>query len=63
MSNGRQPINLLVVGECGDGKSTLINAMRDKSKSTEAVSGKHPKGVTKEARVFMAESALNHELF
>jgi len=39
-----EPINILVVGECGDGKSTLIEHMRDKDKSEAVVCGKNPRG-------------------
>ena len=45
-------INLLVVGQCGDGKSTLIDGLRDKTKSEKPPSGKSPQGVTKEAMVY-----------
>ena len=45
-------INLLVVGECGDGKSTLIDAMRDKARSHQPLCGKSPQGVTKEVVVY-----------
>ncbi|CAE8614392.1 unnamed protein product [Polarella glacialis] len=37
----------LVVGECGDGKSTLINALRDPENSGEASAGLNSRGVTK----------------
>lgn len=45
-------INLLVVGECGDGKSTLIDGLRDKSKSSQPLCGKSPQGVTKQVTVY-----------
>ena len=41
--------SILVLGECGDGKSTLINAMRDPA-CPEQQTGKNLKGVTKEVR-------------
>ena len=41
------PINIMVVGECGDGKSTLIDALRDKALSERPLTGKNPAGVTK----------------
>ena len=36
----RAPMRLLVVGEVGDGKSTLINALRDEERSSCAEAGK-----------------------
>ena len=42
-----KPIVLLVVGECGDGKSTMVNALRDCEQSSEAKTGKAARGVTK----------------
>jgi len=44
---------LLVVGECGDGKSTLVNALRDPERSGEAASGLCSRGVTKEITAFV----------
>ncbi|CAE7039482.1 unnamed protein product [Symbiodinium sp. CCMP2592] len=46
------PINILVVGECGDGKSTLIDALRDKSKSIKPLTGRDPAGVTKDVMLY-----------
>ena len=37
-------INLLVVGECGDGKSTLIDNLRDPNKSEQPICGKNARG-------------------
>ena len=42
-------LNILLLGECGDGKSTLVNALRGPS-SEEQRAGKDPRGVTKEVR-------------
>jgi len=42
------PKRLLVIGEVGDGKSTLINNLRDPLASEEALAGKKARGVTKE---------------
>ena len=38
---------LLVVGEVGDGKSTLVNALRDPARSSPADSGRGARGITK----------------
>eukprot|EP00900_Chrysochromulina_parva_P020942 jgi/Chrpa1/3481/Chrysochromulina_OHIO_Genome00014330-RA len=43
---------LLIIGECGDGKSTLVNALRDPARSEEAKAGLATRGVTKDIRVF-----------
>ena len=43
---------LLIIGECGDGKSTLVNALRDPARSEEAKWGKATRGVTKTISVF-----------
>mmetsp|Transcript_54672 Transcript_54672/g.127881 ORF Transcript_54672/g.127881 Transcript_54672/m.127881 type:complete len:606 (-) Transcript_54672:101-1918(-) len=47
---GEVPLNIVVIGECGDGKSTLINALRDTTASAEQAAGKDPRGVTKEVK-------------
>lgn len=47
MSVARKTIYVVIVGECGDGKSTLINALRDPTCTEEAETGKRPSGVTK----------------
>lgn len=47
-----RPINVLVVGECGDGKSTLIDGLRDKSITDPPRVGKDARGVTKEIKVY-----------
>ena len=41
------PKRLLVIGEVGDGKSTLVNALRDPTKGSAADVGKRARGVTK----------------
>ena len=38
---------LLVVGEVGDGKSVMINALRDPARSSPATSGRAARGITK----------------
>ena len=43
---------LLIIGECGDGKSTLVNALRDPARSEEAKWGMATRGVTKTISVF-----------
>eukprot|EP00971_Amphidinium_carterae_P050003 985515-Amphidinium_carterae.1 len=45
---GVETVNILLVGECGDGKSTLVNALRDPTKSQQALCGKNAEGVTKD---------------
>ncbi|CAE7560959.1 unnamed protein product [Symbiodinium natans] len=46
---------LLVVGECGDGKSTLINALRDPKRSGLAEAGLHSRGITKEITAYVGK--------
>ena len=42
-------LRVLVVGECGDGKSTLINHFLDPERETrKPAAGRNPRGVTKE---------------
>jgi len=43
---------MLVVGECGDGKSTLISSLRDPNCSGEPVCGRNPEGVTKDILLY-----------
>ena len=38
---------LLVIGEVGDGKSTLVAALRDPAQAAAPETGKHPRGITK----------------
>ena len=45
-------MHLLVIGECGDGKSTLINILRDPSQGGEAATGKRARGVTKRIETY-----------
>lgn len=44
---------LLVVGEVGDGKSTLVNALRDPARSSPADSGRGARGITKAISSFV----------
>ena len=47
------PISILVVGECGDGKSTLVNALRIPTE-VEAPTGTSSRGVTKAIKAYNA---------
>ena len=47
---------ILVVGECGDGKSSLVNALRDPSCTQEAKAGKAARGVTKQINLYRGKS-------
>eukprot|EP00930_Biecheleria_cincta_P037018 TRINITY_DN25382_c0_g1_i2.p1 TRINITY_DN25382_c0_g1~~TRINITY_DN25382_c0_g1_i2.p1 ORF type:complete len:658 (-),score=114.80 TRINITY_DN25382_c0_g1_i2:245-2218(-) len=51
----RKPRILLVVGECGDGKSTLVNALRDPERSGVAESGLKSRGVTKTIQAYIGK--------
>ena len=61
-SSARRAFTLLVVGECGDGKSTLVNALRDPAKSTEAHAGKSPRGVTKQIQRYDGTPINGHPI-
>ena len=50
----KNPKIFLVVGECGDGKSTSINALRDPLRSGEPKAGLCSRGVTKNIEAFVA---------
>eukprot|EP00928_Gymnodinium_smaydae_P002725 TRINITY_DN10979_c0_g2_i1.p1 TRINITY_DN10979_c0_g2~~TRINITY_DN10979_c0_g2_i1.p1 ORF type:complete len:590 (-),score=129.54 TRINITY_DN10979_c0_g2_i1:234-2003(-) len=55
LAQAAQPRLLLVVGECGDGKSTLINAFRDPERSGPADSGLKSRGVTKTITAYVGK--------
>lgn len=52
-------INVLVVGECGNGKSTLINALRDPAATARPEIGKTPTGVTKQIKVYPCKATVD----
>ena len=45
----------LIIGECGDGKSTLINGLRDRRISGEAKTGLLANGVTKDVEAYIGQ--------
>ena len=49
---------MLIIGSCGDGKTTLMNALRD-PEIEEGKTGKKARGVTKQIGIYPA----NHDLF
>jgi len=51
---------LLVVGEVGDGKSTLINALRDPVRSEPAEAGRAARGVTKQILTYVGQPINGH---
>jgi len=55
-------MRLLVVGEVGDGKSTLINALRDEERSSCAEAGKAARGVTKQVREYVGTPVGGREV-
>eukprot|EP00966_Prymnesium_polylepis_P079175 1835017-Prymnesium_polylepis.3 len=58
----RSTHTLLVVGECGDGKSTLVNAFRDPELSVVAEAGKTARGVTKDIRTYVGKPINDHPI-
>lgn len=56
------PKTILVVGECGDGKSTLINNLRDPLRSSEAATGRVADGVTKEITAYQGKAIDGHSI-
>jgi predicted GTPase len=51
---------LLIVGEVGDGKSTMINALRDPTRSGEAEAGRSARGVTKQIMSYVGLPINGH---
>lgn len=56
MAESLQKIKLMVVGECGDGKSTLINNLLGLDGDIGAQTGKNPRGVTKEIQEYTSDT-------
>lgn len=51
----REPKWMVVIGQCGDGKSTLINNLLGRDAAVRAATGKRARGVTKEIQVYPGE--------
>lgn len=51
---------LLIVGEVGDGKSTMINSLRDPARSESADAGRAARGVTKEIKSYVGKPINGH---
>lgn len=56
------PLRVLVIGECGDGKSTLIDHLRDPDQSQECISGKNARGVTKKITEYKGKPVKGKEV-
>ena len=51
-----------LVGECGDGKSSLLNKIRDPNRSGQAASGLRSRGVTKETKAYVGMPIAGREI-
>ena len=51
-----------LVGECGDGKSSLLNKIRDPNRSGQAASGLRSRGVTKEIKAYVGMPIAGREI-
>ena len=57
-----RPKRLLVIGEVGDGKSTLINALRDPARSDAAKAGRAARGLTKSIDEYVGKPVGGNEV-
>ena len=57
-----RPKRLLVIGEVGDGKSTLINALRDPARSEAAKAGRAARGLTKSIDEYVGKPVGGNEV-
>ena len=61
-SQSEPPGTVLIVGECGDGKSSLLNKIRDPNRSGQAASGLRSRGVTKEIKAYVGMPIAGREI-